>query len=271
MFVASFLGNPPINFMDGRLEASAGRRVLPRGDLRLALPRSLAAGVARSAARGGAGHPRRGRLTRQLGSADQCCSGRISRCCRSAPTSSWRWKRQAGRLFFRLGKEVQHQEGDNTELAVNLNRLHLFDKQASQSLVVAPGAAMKPAAFRYHRPASLDEALDLLAELGDVAKLIAGGQSLVPMMNMRLAQPAQLIDLNDLTELAVIRASRRRDRDRRTDPPLRRSPNLRTLQRHCPLLARRPPASATMRSASAARWAAAWPMRTRPHSCRWWR
>ena len=55
---------------------------------------------------------------------------------------------------------------------------------------------MKPAAFEYHRPASVDEALALLAEHGYDAKLLAGGQSLVPAMNFRLAQPAVLIDLN---------------------------------------------------------------------------
>jgi len=64
---------------------------------------------------------------------------------------------------------------------------------------------MKPAAFSYHRPRTLDEALALLAEHGDAAKLIAGGQSLVPVMNMRLAAPAELIDLNDLPGLAGIR------------------------------------------------------------------
>lgn len=64
---------------------------------------------------------------------------------------------------------------------------------------------MKPAAFSYHRPASVDEALALLARFGADAKLIAGGQSLVPMMNMRLASPAQLVDINDLTELARLR------------------------------------------------------------------
>ena len=64
---------------------------------------------------------------------------------------------------------------------------------------------MKPAAFSYHRPASVDEALALLARFGAEAKLIAGGQSLVPMMNMRLASPAQLVDINDLSELAQLR------------------------------------------------------------------
>ncbi len=63
---------------------------------------------------------------------------------------------------------------------------------------------MKPARFFYHRPQTLDEALNLLAAHGDAAKLIAGGQSLVPVMNMRLAAPAELIDLNALPALAEI-------------------------------------------------------------------
>ena len=64
---------------------------------------------------------------------------------------------------------------------------------------------MKPAVFAYHRPESIEEALRQLADLGSSAKVIAGGQSLGPMLNMRLATPSDLIDLNDLTELAYIR------------------------------------------------------------------
>ncbi len=55
---------------------------------------------------------------------------------------------------------------------------------------------MKPAPFAYVAPRSLDEALALLAEHGEQAKLLAGGQSLVPMLNFRLARPDLLIDLN---------------------------------------------------------------------------
>ena len=54
---------------------------------------------------------------------------------------------------------------------------------------------MKPAAFRYIKPVTLDETLSLLAEHGDEAKILAGGQSLVPMMNFRLARPAVIIDI----------------------------------------------------------------------------
>ena len=63
---------------------------------------------------------------------------------------------------------------------------------------------MKPAAFGYHRPASLDEALALLSGLGPEAKVLAGGQSLVPAMNFRLARPGALIDLNSIGSLDFI-------------------------------------------------------------------
>jgi FAD binding domain in molybdopterin dehydrogenase len=48
---------------------------------------------------------------------------------------------------------------------------------------------MIPASFEYHRPQSLDEAIGLLASLGDDARVVAGGHSLIPMMKLRLAQP----------------------------------------------------------------------------------
>ena len=66
---------------------------------------------------------------------------------------------------------------------------------------------MKPAAFDYFAPKSIEEALALLAEHGYDAKPLAGGQSLVPTMNFRLAQPAVLVDLNGIDELFFIRES----------------------------------------------------------------
>ncbi len=63
---------------------------------------------------------------------------------------------------------------------------------------------MKPATLEYHAPETLEEVLSLLAEYGDESKIIAGGQSLVPMLSMRLARPAQLIDVADLTALAGV-------------------------------------------------------------------
>jgi len=64
---------------------------------------------------------------------------------------------------------------------------------------------MKPAPFDYIAPDSLDAALAAVNEYGYDAKLLAGGQSLVPMMNFRLAQPAVIVDLNGLSELDTIR------------------------------------------------------------------
>jgi carbon-monoxide dehydrogenase medium subunit len=62
-----------------------------------------------------------------------------------------------------------------------------------------------PAAFDYHSPGSLDEALALLTQLGDGAKILAGGHSLIPAMRFRLAQPGALIDINGLADLDYIR------------------------------------------------------------------
>jgi CO/xanthine dehydrogenase FAD-binding subunit len=66
---------------------------------------------------------------------------------------------------------------------------------------------MKPAPFRYIAARSLEQALALKAEFGEEARFLAGGQSLVPTMNFRLTQPAVLIDINPLAELAWIRKS----------------------------------------------------------------
>jgi CO/xanthine dehydrogenase FAD-binding subunit len=66
---------------------------------------------------------------------------------------------------------------------------------------------VKPAPFRYARPRSLAEALALLGDAGGEAKLLAGGQSLVPMLNMRLVRPAVLVDLNGVPGLGGIAAT----------------------------------------------------------------
>lgn len=87
---------------------------------------------------------------------------------------------------------------------------------------------MKPAAFSYHRASTADEAVSLLTELGDDAKILAGGQSLVAMMNFRLARPTALVDVSRLDELRYVRPAdgrlhvgalaRHRDLERLVDP-----------------------------------------------------
>ncbi len=63
---------------------------------------------------------------------------------------------------------------------------------------------MKPPPFEYHAAGSVDEVVALLAEYGDEAKVLAGGQSLLPLLSLRLARPSQIVDVNGLTELSTI-------------------------------------------------------------------
>jgi aerobic carbon-monoxide dehydrogenase medium subunit len=65
---------------------------------------------------------------------------------------------------------------------------------------------MIPGAFAYHRPSSVTEAVGLLAEMGDDGRALAGGHSLIPMMKLRLATPANLVDLGGIADLKGIRA-----------------------------------------------------------------
>ncbi|RPJ43746.1 MAG: xanthine dehydrogenase family protein subunit M, partial [Chloroflexi bacterium] len=66
---------------------------------------------------------------------------------------------------------------------------------------------MKPIQFDYYAPTSVAEALDHLAELGYSGKILAGGQSLIPTMNFRMARPGGLVDLNRIPDLQYIRPS----------------------------------------------------------------
>ncbi len=65
-------------------------------------------------------------------------------------------------------------------------------------------SGVRPAPFEYHRPTSADEAIALLAQHGDEAKVLAGGQSLVPLLALRLSRPSVLIDVNRISELGGI-------------------------------------------------------------------
>lgn len=67
---------------------------------------------------------------------------------------------------------------------------------------------MIAAPFDYYRPKTVEEAIHLLNELGDEAKILAGGHSLIPMMKLRFASPEHLVDINDIEELSYIRKNR---------------------------------------------------------------
>lgn len=100
---------------------------------------------------------------------------------------------------------------------------------------------MKPAPFEYYVPDSIEQALELLREHGDSAKLLAGGQSLVPAMNFRVVQPGVLIDLNRVGDLKYIRevdatlhiGAMTRERELEFDPVVSRmTPLLREVMPH---------------------------------------
>ena len=77
---------------------------------------------------------------------------------------------------------------------------------------------MYPAEFEYFAPATVDEALDLLARYGEDAKILAGGQSLLPMMKLRIASPRYLIDVNRIEALTGLQPRRAIARDGRALP-----------------------------------------------------
>lgn len=94
---------------------------------------------------------------------------------------------------------------------------------------------MKPAPFEYHAPDSIEQAIELFGQYDGEAKILAGGQSLVPAMNFRVVQPSVLIDLNRVSELSYIRedgevirvGSMARERHLEFDP---------SIAKHTPLL-----------------------------------
>ena len=125
---------------------------------------------------------------------------------------------------------------------------------------------MKPAPFAYHRTHSVGEAVALLAELGDEAKILAGGLSLVPMMNFRLARPSALIDVTRVEGLSYLRADNGLRIGALTTHRMvetSRDPAVPVTTACCP---GRPAGSGTTRSAAAARSAAASRTRTRPRN-----
>ena len=136
MFVASFLGNPPINFMDGVLAVDAGKALFKSGQMTLTLPTHISERVADQAGRSVVLGIRAEDVAAHGGEINaDCLQGRIISVLPVGSDQFLEVDVQAVRLFFRVGKEGQHKVGENVILKVNLNRLHLFDKQNSQSLV----------------------------------------------------------------------------------------------------------------------------------------
>lgn len=90
-------------------------------------------------------------------------------------------------------------------LRVALGRAGLSLKTARTGLIQKGATTMIPGAFEYHAPSSIGDATNLLAKLGEDARVLSGGQSLIPLMKLRLASPRHLIDINGIPGLAYIR------------------------------------------------------------------
>jgi multiple sugar transport system ATP-binding protein len=134
-FVASFLGNPPINYLDGVLEARGGETVFRCGGLVLELPPSIAREAAQSAGREvTVGIRAEDVFERDAPPAGQSLTGTITSVLPVGSDSFLEIEIEGQQLFFRVGKEVHHRTGDRATLAVNARRLHLFDKQSGESL-----------------------------------------------------------------------------------------------------------------------------------------
>ncbi len=106
-----------------------------------------------------------------------------------------------------LAGDMSHAKGGSYFIGCFLAESHGSRVDVGPLRGVQGREIMKPAPFDYYGPSSVAEALDRLAELGYAGKVLAGGQSLIPSMNFRLAQPSALVDLNNIKELDYIRAS----------------------------------------------------------------
>ena len=136
MFVAAFLGNPPINFMEGILADEGDKVLFRRGQLALALPQHVAERVSGQAGRAVVLGLRAEDVISDTG--DHQASSLHGRILSVLPVGSDQFLEvdvESTRLFFRVGKEGQHKVGEHASLRVNLNRLHLFDQKDSHSLV----------------------------------------------------------------------------------------------------------------------------------------
>ncbi|MCF8167892.1 MAG: ABC transporter ATP-binding protein [Rhodoferax sp.] len=136
MFVAAFLGNPPINFLEGALSLEAGHLSFKRGQTTLRLPTPVAERLASQVERAVVLGIRAEDVSAHSGALDSACvQGRILAVLPVGSDKFLEIEVEGTPMFFRFGKEGQHREGDHVTVKLNLNRLHMFNKEDSQSLL----------------------------------------------------------------------------------------------------------------------------------------
>jgi multiple sugar transport system ATP-binding protein len=140
MFVASFLGNPPINYVDGTLQQDGEGVRFARGRLSIALPPHVAQKVSADQGRevvlGLRPEDVDERATPREGEA---LHGRVTSVLPVGSDQFLGLEAEGKLLFCRVGKELHHRQGENVALAINTHRLQLFDKASGQSLIWQTG------------------------------------------------------------------------------------------------------------------------------------
>ena len=134
MFVAAFLGNPPINFIEGRVDMAAGSPLFVSGEIRLALPAYLADKARAQGQREVVLGLRAEDVLEQQGRDDQTLRGSVTSVLPVGSDQFLGLQTAGGQVFVRVGKDRKHRDGEHVALALNTDRLHMFDKQSGISL-----------------------------------------------------------------------------------------------------------------------------------------
>ena len=124
----------------------------------------------------------------------------------NALEDTWGWRRRHGEPELRLRPRAGSERGKLASIVNHLGEWQM-ELDSSRHWVEHEATAVKPVDFSYHRATSLDDALERLATGGDGAKLIGGGQSLGPMLNLRLSRPRELIDISSVEALRRIEST----------------------------------------------------------------
>jgi len=136
LFVASFLGNPPINLLEGELAAEGGKMVFQKGGFRMHFPEDmtvkLQAHTGRAVTLGIRPEDVNEQGAAMPGSA---VSGTVDTVLPMGSEQYLSMTIEGTEVFFRLGKEHKHKDGDSVALEVNRNRLHVFDKETRRSML----------------------------------------------------------------------------------------------------------------------------------------
>jgi len=136
MFVASFLGNPPINFLDGKLTVRDGRLGFERASMRIDLPPEIAQKLNGQENREVVMGLRAEDVVESISpKPGAMLSGRVASVLPVGSDQFLDMDMDGARLFLRLGKECRYREGETATLAINLNRIHLFDKASTDSIL----------------------------------------------------------------------------------------------------------------------------------------